>query len=251
MRGQQNGLKTMIDAIGENCHKFVMHVRRGTLLARIRQALTGRQARPAADPDHYHGDVAQGYLAKRLQQKSWHIEQQIVQRMLAAMPDGGRVLDVPFGTGRFVDMFLAKKMQIWGVDISADMLAAARDALGANYERCQLHQGGADELPYEDNHFDLVVCFRFFGLISFELAERVLAEIRRVARDQVIVRVPVRAHAQTRRAAPQPHESVQGQLLEEELVAMFARHSFVIEEHALIEEKDQVLYKVYRLRKKA
>lgn len=241
----------MINAIGEGCHKLVMHVRRGTLLARIRQAVTGRPMKPAADPDHYHGDVARDYLAKRLEQKSWHIEQDIVRAMLARMPDGMRVLDVPFGTGRFVEMFIDKKMAIWGVDISADMLAAARDALGQNYERCQLHQGGAEAMPYGDSFFDLVVCFRFFGLISFELAERVLAEIRRVARDQVIIRVPVRAQAPTQRHAPQAHESVQGQLLEEELVTTFTRHGFAVEERALIEEKAQVHYNVYRLRKVA
>ncbi len=43
------------------------------------------------------------------------------------MPEGIKVLDVPFGTGRFVQMFLEKKMEIHGIDISEDMYVAAKE----------------------------------------------------------------------------------------------------------------------------
>src|SRR5690606_34648470 len=105
--------------------KVARHLRAGTLLAVLRQRLRGSWQGERADPDHYHGDVARDYLKKRLQQKSWHIEQDIVRELLAPFPDGCAVLDVPFGTGRFVDMYLAKGMAVYGVDISEDMLATA------------------------------------------------------------------------------------------------------------------------------
>src|SRR5690606_11315268 len=159
-----------------------MHARQGTLISRIWEAVRRIGRRERADPDHYHGDVAKDYLKKRLQQQSWHREQEIVHDFLATIPRGSKVLDVPFGTGRFVEMYLERDMALCGVDISEDMLAVATEAVGPSYDRCSIHLGSAEVLPYEEDFFDLVVCFRFFGLISFEMATNVLREIHRVTR---------------------------------------------------------------------
>lgn len=205
----------------------------------------------SADPghDHYHGDVARGYLEKRLKQEHWHREQTVVREMLQPMATGLQVLDVPVGTGRFVEMYLEKGMHVSGIDISQDMLDMARQTLGPLHDRCEMRRGSADELPYADGRFDLVVCFRFFGLIPLNMSKNVLAEIRRVCKGQVIIRVPVRKAE----APPLPpageSEPVQGRLYEAEILALFAAYGLRMVDQRTINEREHVAYVVYLLQR--
>jgi ubiquinone/menaquinone biosynthesis C-methylase UbiE len=228
--------------------KVLHHARQGTLMRAVLRRL-GLSRSSGAAPDHYRGDSAKNYLSKRLKQEMWHREQTIIEELLASIPDGSTVLDVAFGTGRFVDMYLRKRMSVYGIDISPDMLAAAREALGPSYERCRIHLGSADSLPYESEFFHLVVCFRFFGLISFEMAERVLSEIHRVSKGPVIIRVPIRNRATPPPPPPKRTDPVEGRLYEHELVALFARFGFAIVDQRLIAERKKVSYVVYVISK--
>lgn len=142
--------------------------------------------------DAYHGAKAENYVERRLKEEKWHIEQALIQELLNDVPDGSSVLDVPFGTGRFVEMYLQKEMDVHGLDISKDMLAAARKALGDAFDKCDARIGSADSLPYDDNRFDLVVCCRFLGLVPFRMATKVLSELHRVSRGRVILYMNVR-----------------------------------------------------------
>ena len=202
----------------------------------------------AADPDHYHGDVARDYLKKRLQQESWHREQAVVGELLGTLPEGITVLDVPVGTGRFVEMCDDRRMSVTGVDISQDMLDMARETLGDElYGRCRMIKGSADELPFDAAAFDLVICFRFFGLIPLALSERVMKELRRVCGRWMIIRVPVRKDT----APPLPpaigNEPVGGRLYERELLEEFRREGFAVRERRSVEERSDVSYLVYLL----
>jgi ubiquinone/menaquinone biosynthesis C-methylase UbiE len=205
----------------------------------------------SADPghDHYHGDVARGYLQKRLKQEYWHREQEVVREMLQPMANGLQVLDVPVGTGRFVEMYLEKGMHVSGIDISRDMLDAAKQALGPLYDQCEMLQGSADELPYADNRFDLVVCFRFFGLIPLGMSKKVLAEIRRVCKGQVIIRVPVRKATAPRLPPAGESERVQGRLYEPEILALFAAYGLRPVDQRTINEREHVAFVVYLLQR--
>jgi SAM-dependent methyltransferase len=218
----------------------------GSLCRSVINNLSGRRYENE-DHDHYYGDTAKGYLAKRLKQESWHREQAIVREMLAALPDGVRVLDVPFGTGRFVDMYMAKNMSVHGVDISADMLQAAREALGEKYDRCDVRQCSADALPYDDGYFDVSVCFRFFGLIPLDMARRVLAELRRVTSGSLIIRVPVRKAGAPALPPAKKSEAVQGRLYEHELIGLFEQYGFRLYDQQLINEREHVQFVVYAL----
>jgi SAM-dependent methyltransferase len=225
--------------------KVLQHVRKGKLMEAVLRKL-GAHVPSNDEHDHYHGDVADGYLKKRLQQASWHREQEVVQALLGELPDGIKVLDVAIGTGRFVEMYLAKDMVVDGIDISADMLAAARAALGAAYDRCRMTLGSADELPYADRSFDLVVCFRFFGLIPLSMARRVLAQIERVSRGPMIIRVPVRK-GDAAAAPANEDDPVQGQLSEAELSRLFSQYGYDIASRHVVEDRPNVEFVVYLL----
>ena len=225
-------------------------VKRNPLVRRAARAI-GLLPEKAGNHDHYHGNVAAGYLEKRLQQKSWHAEQAVVQELLAKLPRGIDVLDVPVGTGRFVAMFLERGMTVTGLDISQDMLDEARRALGDDYDRCTMLRGGAENMPFPDDSFGLVVCFRFFGLIPMSLSQRVLGEIRRVAKPgaNVILRVPVRREGAPRLPAPLEEEAVGGRLYEGEVVEMFTRHGLAVVEKHSVDEREHVSYLVYLLQR--
>jgi len=180
--------------------KFMRHAKSGTLVERAikkaSQFVPGRlYPLPSDAPtgDVYHGGQAENYLKKRTKQDYWHLEQRVVRDLLAELPDGLSVLDVPFGTGRFVPYYLEKRMTVYGLDSSEDMLQVARRVLERDYLKCNLELGDAQRLPYGANSFDLVVCFRFLShVVSFDQARAILLELNRVARWKALIQLRVR-----------------------------------------------------------
>jgi len=139
--------------------------------------------------DIYYGSRASNYVQQRESTEIWQTEQRVVADIVRELPPGQVVLDVPFGTGRFVRLYHENEMEVYGVEISPKMLEAARADLGdSHYQRCILHTGSAESLTFPNHFFDLVVCFRFLqGIISFGMARRVLEELRRVTKSNGIV----------------------------------------------------------------
>ena len=91
------------------------------------------------------------------------------------------VLDVGTGTGLFAEAFSKAGTDVTGVDVSADLLAAARE----HVPPATFMEGAAERLPFEDGSFDLV----FLGHVLHETdnPSRALEEARRVARVRVVV----------------------------------------------------------------
>lgn len=75
------------------------------------------------------------------------------------LPDGADVLDVGTGPGVLVSELARRRpaLRIVGVDLSADMIAAAQRNLREFGERASAQQGDVTELPFPDETFDLVV----------------------------------------------------------------------------------------------
>src|SRR5438445_11664232 len=68
------------------------------------------------------------------------------------VPPGGTVLDVATGTGAVAAELLRRHdCRVVGIDQSQEMLAEARRRLGA---RVELHEGRAEQLPFEDARLD-------------------------------------------------------------------------------------------------
>jgi ubiquinone/menaquinone biosynthesis C-methylase UbiE len=96
--------------------------------------------------EKYAGNVAAGYDDRRVEKPHWGREQAVVAGFIAdiaARSTDATVMDVPFGTGRYVDDYLAHGLNVIGADISADMIAAAADRMGAEIF-CQLDVRVAD-----------------------------------------------------------------------------------------------------------
>ncbi len=140
--------------------------------------------------DTYYKMRAANYERKRLKQEWWHVEQKEMKDLLEKLPKGLKVLDVPFGTGRFVPYYAERDYQISGLDASDAMLAAAKEALGELYDRCDTRVGFSTDLPYADASFDLVVSTRFLrDIITFGMAKQTLSEMARVTTKYAILQL--------------------------------------------------------------
>jgi len=90
------------------------------------------------------------------------------------IPQGCRVLDVGCGTGRLLSLLAERGAVGSGVEIAPEMVEVARRA----NPQMDIHQGSAEDLPFDDATFDMVVtCLAYHHLDS---REQFLAEAARV-----------------------------------------------------------------------
>ena len=78
---------------------------------------------------------------------------QIALKMNAVSP-GMKVLDIGCGTGAQLELYKNQECEIYGIDTSPSMLAKAKERLGNS---AQLIVTDAENTPFSDNHFDLIV----------------------------------------------------------------------------------------------
>ncbi|HMK63300.1 MAG TPA: methyltransferase domain-containing protein [Acidimicrobiales bacterium] len=104
--------------------------------------------------------------------------QRAVSSALAGRGRGGRLLDIGSGTGRLLDRLGQEHpgLELFGLDRSAGMLRAARQARG----RLKLVRGSSEALPFPDECFDLVTTTLSFHHWSHQ--QEALNEVRRILR---------------------------------------------------------------------
>src|SRR5687767_1168675 len=107
-----------------------------------------------------------------------------LRRFAAARPKD-RILEVGVGGGHVLARFAG--LQRTGIDLSPTMLKRARRRLGDDVE---LLQGSADQLPFEDGSFDVVLCTEVLEHVVDPA--RVVRELMRVAAPgaRVVVSIP-------------------------------------------------------------
>lgn len=113
--------------------------------------------------------------------ESLRLQMDLLLKLLRPRP-GERLLDVGCGSGMHMQMFRREGLDVTGLDPSSTMLSMARTRLG---NPAALHSGRAEDLPFEDNEFDivsLITCLEFV-----DDPEAALAEAFRVARSRVLI----------------------------------------------------------------
>lgn len=96
---------------------------------------------------------------------------------------GERVLDIACGTGivaRNVAPRVGRQGIVIGLDVNPDMISMARAAAEQDHLAIEWHTGPAEQLPFSDGNFDLVLCQ--FGLMFFTDRHAALKEMHRVLR---------------------------------------------------------------------
>jgi ubiquinone/menaquinone biosynthesis C-methylase UbiE len=134
-----------------------------------------------------------------------------------------RVLELATGSGSAVN-FLPNDNHYTGTDISPGLLRkAVKSFRNANYKNAEFYVTSADDLPFDDNLFDIVLCI--LSLNFFNDIKKVLQEVKRVAAPAgtfiCCVPVPERNKAQS---------TIRGTLnSEEELGRICKRHGLSYE----------------------
>jgi SAM-dependent methyltransferase len=93
---------------------------------------------------------------------------------------GTRALDVACGTGNLAIPAARKGARVWGLDIAPNLLEQARQRAAAEGLDATFEEGDAEQLPYPDAHFDVVMSM--FGAMFAPRPELAAAELARVCR---------------------------------------------------------------------
>lgn len=109
------------------------------------------------------------------------LETRLILDMLKPVK-GETLLDIGCGTGAFFTPFLEKGLAVTGIDPSPYMIDIAAKKIG---NRVDLHRGFAEELPFEDNSFNLA-CL----ILTLEFTDdphKALQEACRVTKDRIFL----------------------------------------------------------------
>jgi ubiquinone/menaquinone biosynthesis C-methylase UbiE len=175
----------------------------------------------------YYGSTAITYHERRKDSTRWKAEDRAVARLLATLPEGLSVIDLPFGTGRFTEIYADRAIQITGVDISDEMLSASRKIYGSALDDATLEVGDATALKYADNAFDLVVSVRFLqNIIPFAMVKLALQEMARVTKSWGILEFEVRKADAVDAGLPADTEPLRGLLYQPQIDAMLEEAGF-------------------------
>jgi ubiquinone/menaquinone biosynthesis C-methylase UbiE len=135
----------------------------------------------------YTGDKAATYDSKRRSSEKWQQEQNAVHQILESLPRGIKLIDVPVGTGRFIELYHELGIAASGVDISDDMIARANEKANKLGAKISLYQGSIFEIPAANSSFDCALCIRLLNWLSLPDVELALRELSRVSSKFIVV----------------------------------------------------------------
>ena len=124
------------------------------------------------------------YRAWQLSSPGRSIEKELekVFVKLLSPQKGERVLDIGCGTGNHLLILHRLGLNITGIDASSYMISKARERLG---HRSTLVTGPGEDLPFEDNEFDITALINTLEFVKDPV--RILMEAGRVTRKKVFI----------------------------------------------------------------
>jgi ubiquinone/menaquinone biosynthesis C-methylase UbiE len=125
------------------------------------------------------GSVARWY--ERNTRKSMAEFRKLAARLREFLPNGGDVLEVAPGPGFLsIELALAGKFRVTGLDISKTFVELARKNAAEAGVRVDFREGNASAMPFAANSFDLLVCRAAFK--NFSEPAKAVKEMHRVLR---------------------------------------------------------------------
>lgn len=140
-----------------------------------------------------------------------------LSRVFEVLDKGGDVLDVGSGAGQFANA-LALSGEFRSVATVDPTRFRKYVELDPSIRRLDVSVG---DLPFEDKSFDVVVCMEVLEHIPVDIFSDAIAELRRVARTQLVITVPYRE--------PEPLSATHVRRFEDDsLVSLFPSADFII-----------------------
>jgi SAM-dependent methyltransferase len=111
-------------------------------------------------------------------------DEQIVDAVIEMLPAEARVLDVGCGYGRVALPLARAGYELEGLDLSGNLVEAARRAASAENLRIAFTVGSMTSLPYAPASFDSVICLwsAFWEVLDEESQVKTVSEMWRVLR---------------------------------------------------------------------
>ena len=150
----------------------------------------------------YFGDVATRYDALRAGSK-WQAEQETIRELLGRLREtlgDYTLLDIPVGTGRFLEFYREFGVAATGLDVSGDMLAEAGKKAAALGYPARLELGNVLDLRDRAGGFDVALCIRLSNWLDADCLAKALGELSRTARRFVVF--GVRTYPEKERTLP-------------------------------------------------
>ncbi len=98
----------------------------------------------------------------------------------------GKALDIGTGSGLFVIKLASQNpaLKIWSIDTNDEYMdLTAKKIAERSLENIHLLQQNAQEMSFDDDSFDLVICINLFLDMNMETVIRVLKEMKRVCKE--------------------------------------------------------------------
>jgi ubiquinone/menaquinone biosynthesis C-methylase UbiE len=142
----------------------------------------------------YDNLVSTNYDESRQSERHWIEENKFIEDYINKQQINN-LLEIPVGTGRFLQYYTKNIISVTGIDVSEDMLNEARKKLSSLRPQCSvsLEQGDIFNLRFQDNNFDTTIVFRLFHLMPEESVAQAVKELCRVTSRDIVVQsyVPV------------------------------------------------------------
>jgi SAM-dependent methyltransferase len=125
-----------------------------------------RQARVLAAARYLSSQAGEAAVLRSLHVAEADVERAMLELIGAAEPIE-RLLDIGTGTGRMLELLAPVSERSVGLDVSRDMVAAARAKLGqARLSRASVRQGDLHRPPFEAGSFDVAVMHHVLHLLD-------------------------------------------------------------------------------------
>lgn len=149
-------------------------VKRGHLVIEFRTQRDPAEASPQSIYERLHADGKLGQLDSYY---LWALRK-------LGVPPGRSLLDVSCGTGRVIDLAVARGIAAFGIDIAYEAVRCASSRTCSRFV-----QGDAQRLPFLDESFDYVLSLG--SIEHYEQPELGIAEMARVVRREGLVGILV------------------------------------------------------------
>ena len=121
------------------------------------------------------------WFQKKKNELFFETEKNIMFKMLNPIKKA-TVLDIGCGTGKSTEALIEKNLDVSAIEPSVYMFDIAKNKIG---NKAELIKGFAEDLPFNDNHFNYSVFF--FSLEFTDNYKKALSEAFRVTKDKVFI----------------------------------------------------------------
>ncbi|MBZ7931999.1 class I SAM-dependent methyltransferase [Campylobacter sp. RM12910] len=116
----------------------------------------------------------------------------LVAFVLKNFKKNDQILDLGCGGGRHVKFLAENDFIAYGIDYSKNGIKATQELLDLYKLKAELKIASVDDIPYEDEKFDGVICYGVLYYNPIELIEKAAKEIHRVLKKDGVAYIVVR-----------------------------------------------------------